>query len=552
MGQWAASTMTRTTTPPWRRWLARLPSVTAFLNRDLPPHRRIELRVVWALWLLPIALVNQIFAPHPVWMVLLIAVAGFYGLGYFWVRNQAPAVTVSRERLGSILVAGDQLQEEFTLHNESRLPILWAEFVDESTLPGYQPGRVVGCPAASFYRWRAQVTCRQRGVFRLGPHRLHLGDPLGLFSLRVDFDYADVVVIYPRVVRLPQIQLPKGNTNGVERRRWSLRGPLPAASVTEYRPGDSLRHIHWRTTAHQGRLMVKELETEPSGDVWIVLDVNRAVHQGEGPSSTLEFGVMAAASLAAELLSGASAGGGGQGTRAVGLLTAAPAHVPGAPGAWGVDGVGAAHDGTRTVLLPPQPGQAQLWRILAALAPLQAVDVTLADLLYSSHAQGAPALGRRAQRAPALVVITPQWHLPDAPSLPRKLGGQEAIPSTGSGSTEDGDRAPEAPIRRDNWVAELLHLQAQGLASSVLLVAHGAADDPAADGVQMDGAQTGGEMAGQLEQMRALLARHEIPTQVLWTGRPLEALLTYRRRRTVIRTTPTGGVVTYEVEEEVG
>ncbi len=544
--------MTRTAALPGGRWLARLPSVTELLNRDLPPHRRIELRVAWALWLLPIALVNQIFAPHPVWMVLLIAVAGFYGLGYFWVRSQAPAVSVSRERLGSILVAGDQLQEEFTLHNESRLPILWAEFVDESTLPGYQPGRVVGCPAASFYRWRSQVTCRQRGVFRLGPHRLHLGDPLGLFSLRMDFDYTDVVVIYPRVVRLPQIQLPKGNTNGVERRRWSLRGPLPAASVTEYRPGDSLRHIHWRTTAHQGRLMVKELETEPSGDVWIVLDVNRAVHQGEGPTSTLEFAVMAAASLAAELLSGGtSAGGGGPGTRAVGLLTAAPAQVPGVPGTWGVDGVGAAHDGARTVLLPPQPGQAQLWRILAALAPLQAVDVTLADLLYSSHAQGGAVLGRRAQRAPALVVITPQWHLSDAPVLPRKLGGQVPLSTPDIGSTEDGDQAQEVPARRDNWVAELLHLQAQGLASSVLLVAHGTADKPA-DGAQTDGAQTAEEMAEQPEQMRALLARHEIPTQVLWSGRPLEALLTYRRRRTVIRTTPTGGVVTYEVEEEVG
>ena len=72
-----------------------------------------------------------------------------------------------------------------------------------------------------------------------------------------------------------------------------------------------------------------------------------------------------------------------------------------------------------------------------------------------------------------------------------------------------------------------------GLASSVLLVAM-PEDEQAA-----------------VELVRRLVAI-DIPAQVLRTDMSLRAALTYRRKRKVIRTTPTGGAYTVEVEEEVG
>lgn len=448
------------------------------LNRNLPEHSQVDLRIGWPLLLLPIVLLNQIFAPHPVWVVLSVTLAGLYALGYLWVRSLAPALEVERTRVGTILVAGDLLQEEFELRNLSRLPVLWAEFVDQSNLPGYEAGRVVACGALSFYRWRAEVECRQRGVFRLGPHTLHLQDPLGLFDLRVDFPYQDIVLIYPRVVELPRLALPHGNTQGSDRRRRPLRGVQPAATVAEYRPGDSLRHIHWRTSAHRGRLMVKELETEPSGDIWIVPDLYGGAHLGSGPSGTLETSIILAASLAAELLAMRD-------QRSVGLLAAGSADASGETQPW---------------LMPPLPGQAQLWQLMAALARVDAGKVSLADLLSSNG----PALGRRG----SLIVITPQVDL---------------------GMMGD-------------WPAQLLHLKGVGLESSAVLVA------PAAD-------DTSGGAEGsraRLGATQALLARVEIPSAVVEAGSPLQSVLRFRRRRKVIRSTPTGGVVTYEVEEEVG
>lgn len=448
------------------------------LNRDLPDEIEISLRIGWPLYLLPIVILNQIFAPHPVWVVLAVSLAGLYALGYLWVRSLAPMLSLDRHRLGTILVAGDLLQEEFELRNESRLPVLWVECIDESDLPGYEAGRVVACGALSLYRWRVGVECKQRGVFRLGPHTLHLQDPLGLFAVRIAFPHSDMVLIYPRVVQLPRAVLPHGNTQGTDRRRRPQRGVQPAATVAEYRPGDSLRHIHWRSSAHRGRLMVKELETEPSGDVWIVLDLFSGDHTGEGPTSTLEYSVILAASLAAELLAASD-------RRAVGLLAA---------------GRMVSERTTRSTLILPQPGSAQLWQIMAALARIQTGDVQLSDLLARSRS----ALGKRG----SLVLITPQLTVNE----------------------------------QANWLAELLHLQGVGLDSSVMLVTP-------AGGMSLGGKP---EAQTSLSRMEALLARVDIPSAVVEAGSPLRSVLRFRRRRTEIRNTPTGGVVTYEIEEEVG
>ena len=524
--------------------------VSRRLNRDMPANVTIRFQVWWPLILIPIVFINQLLAPHPVWVALLITLAGLYGIAFAWVRNQAPHVTAVRERVGAILVAGDTLREDFELRNNSRLPVFWAEFADESDVPHYQAGRVVACSAYGFYRWRAEAVCERRGVFRLGPYRLRLGDPFGIFGVDIDFDYAEALLIYPRVAQLPSLRLPHGNTSGAGApwaRRRPIRGALPSATVSEYRPGDSLRHIHWGSSARQRRLMVKDLEIEPSGDVWIVLDLNRQAHTLDGPHNTLEYGIIVAASLAAELLSGGE-------RRAVGLLAASGSfnarpgeerrpetgsrretngRVPAAAAA-----PEASLSAPSSMHIEPQPGQAQLWTILSALAPVQACDVSLAELLYSSR----EALGRRR----TLIVVTPQVtslrqrqklsHRADADSAPR---GFPPLGVAAESETPARVGAPEAvEADRPTWLAELVHLRSIGLDSSVLLITPGE-DDPAAI------AQSA------VDALAGMLAGYDIGCQALNSGKRLQSVLTFRRTRRVIRSTPTGGVVSYEIEEEV-
>lgn len=457
--------------PPARRAPLR-GAITRLLNRNLPPGQEIRPRLLWPLYLCPWLVLVHLLNPSPVWVLLVITLLGVYAAAFFWVRRQVGTVRLERRRRGSMLVAGDSLQEEFVVHNQGPLPLLWLELDDDSYLPGYNPSQVVSCGAGQRYSWRAEATCEQRGVFRLGPHRLSTGDPFGLFRIESDARESEALLVYPRVAQLPPMELPRGALVGRDRRRRPLAGDDRSPVVRGYRPGDSLRHIHWASTAHRGDLMVTEVEAEPSGDLWIVLDLNGAAHRGSGPTSTLEYAIVLAASLTAELLSGGE-------RRAVGLLAA-----------------GSGPDGPLSVTVPPLPGKGHLWQILAALAPAQEGDTPLDGLLRHNR----ELLGR----GQTLVVITPDLTTTSAA-----------------------------------WLAELLHLRRAGVVSSAMLVTPAAADSQPADA------------PGQAV-LQELLARHEIPAQFLQADTPLRAALTYRRRRTVLRTTPTGGVVAQDVEEEVG
>lgn len=448
-------------------------ALTRLLSRGLPATAQIRRGVIWPLFLLPVFLVNQLLTPHPVWMILLLFIGGTYAAGYWWLRRVAKALTLTRQQRGAILVAGDIFEEEFTLDNPSRLPLLWAEIVDESTLPGYTASRVVSAGGTAETRWRTEAECRTRGVYRIGPATINGGDPFGLFCLTLACPATDSLLIYPRVLQLPALVMPRGTASGVDSRRQTLMGALPAASVRDYQRGDSLRYIHWPSTAHRGALAVKELELEPSGDVWIVLDLQATVHSGQGDTGTLEYAIIVAASAAAALLDGTD-------QRAVGLLA--------------VSGGSEDGDDSAVVRIPPQPGQAQLWRIMAALAPVRPTNVSLARLLQ----RNAGTLGRRR----SLLIITPQ-------------------PAT---NPAHGDLA---------WVPELLQVQAAGLAAGALIVTQ-EQDEEAA------------------RATRALVAQLDVPAQVLPVTDKLPPLVTYRRKRTIYQSTPTGGVVVREIEEEVG
>jgi uncharacterized protein (DUF58 family) len=71
-----------------------------------------------------------------------------------------------------------------------------------------------------------------------------------------------------------------------------------AAGIREYQPGDAFSRIHWRSTARTGQLMVKQFEMDPASDLWLMVDMEKAAHAGEGDESTVEYSVMIAASIA--------------------------------------------------------------------------------------------------------------------------------------------------------------------------------------------------------------------------------------------------------------
>ena len=317
-------------------------------------------------------------APTAVAAVGLTALTTLLAFGWLWARAMARGVSAQRQLHYAAVQVGDVLEERLTLHNASRLPVLWAEFVDQSDVPGYSIASVRVADGASQTHWRAEAVCTRRGLFSLGPWELHLGDPLGLFLIRQVYVQRQELLVFPPLAPLPPHLQPHNSLPGDHRR---LRQPLPAETLnaTTTRPyahGDPLRHIHWPSSARRDEFFTKVFEPEATSTIWLALDFDPRVHRAlpaDDPSqpgeSTEEFMVLLAASLAEHLL---------RRRLAVGLL---------------------AHTGVVSVVRP-QVGRPHLWPLLRALAPLHATcPFDLAEALAQLQA---PLSARH-----RLVVITP-------------------------------------------------------------------------------------------------------------------------------------------------
>ena len=190
------------------------------------------------------------------------------------------------------------------LQNMSRLPT--GTLLLEDRLPyalGSRPRVVLerlGPHQASSvaYTVRADV----RGRYPVGPLVIRLTDPFGLCELNRSFPSVDRLIVIPQVVPLPMVRLAGeyAGTGDSRARSVAVHGEDDAAT-REYRRGDDLRRVHWRSTARTGELMVRREEQPWESRATVVLDTRAYAHRGEGPTASFEWAVSATASIAMHL-----------------------------------------------------------------------------------------------------------------------------------------------------------------------------------------------------------------------------------------------------------
>jgi uncharacterized protein (DUF58 family) len=122
----------------------------------------------------------------------------------------------------------------------------------------------------------------RRGRYVFTDSRVEISDPFGLHRVDAPLPSPGALLVYPRLVELARLFSESG-AHAVEGRRLLLRRRtgFDLHSVREYEQGESLRHVHWRSTAHRGQLMVKELEDAPRDEVAVVLDADATAVCGE-------------------------------------------------------------------------------------------------------------------------------------------------------------------------------------------------------------------------------------------------------------------------------
>src|SRR5690348_1643481 len=224
-------------------------------------------------------------------------------LSWLWARYSLRKLTFHRNTTTGRVQVGEIFDERLMLDNISILPKLWVQIADGSTLPGHRAGYVASMGGRKRATWRARTVCKQRGRFQLGPVTATSGDPFGLFHRRITLTAPRDLLVLPRVLPISNFVLFTGGLPGRGRSsRRALHSTTNATTIRDYTVGDALHRIHWRSTAHYNKLMVKEFDLDPALDVWIFLDLHDGVQAGEGEHSTEEYGVTIAATIANYLL----------------------------------------------------------------------------------------------------------------------------------------------------------------------------------------------------------------------------------------------------------
>ncbi len=337
---------------------------------------RSRLPLIW----LVLLLIAAVLLPSKVWNTLLIGFGGLVVVAYFWVLRLAKGLSATRQLRFGWVAVGDRLSERFEIQNDSGLPALWVEVVDQSSVPGYQAAVVRSVPINAADTWRQSAICTRRGQFSLGPWFLRSSDPFGIFFVTIPYPHKEEIIIHPPVhIQLP-IRLPTGQAAGHIRghmRNW--QATISAAGIRDYEPQDPLHWIHWPTTARRNELSTRLFDLDAAGDVWILLDMQATVQLGQDAAGTEEHAVLLAAALSAQAL---------RLNRALGL--AAYSRDP--------------------QVVPPSRGHGQLWKVLRVLALAKADGES--DLALSIRD-----ISRIATRGSTAVIITPSGESDWLPEL---------------------------------------------------------------------------------------------------------------------------------------
>jgi uncharacterized protein (DUF58 family) len=143
---------------------------------------------------------------------------------------------------------------------------------------------------------QATLTPARRGYLHLTGLTIARPDPVNLFNALIQIPVRQSVLILPKRYDLPPIQLP--GTRKFKRGGVALASSVGESeefvSLRDYRPGDPLRRIHWRSWAKTGKPIVKEYQDEYFVRHALVLDT----FQSTAYSEIFEEAISVAASFA--------------------------------------------------------------------------------------------------------------------------------------------------------------------------------------------------------------------------------------------------------------
>jgi uncharacterized protein (DUF58 family) len=257
----------------------------------MTPRGRAVLGLGVVCWIAAVVFGSRALFPVAAGLVLVVPLA------LAWVRITLRQPRVTRRWSHENLLERGDVTVDLVLEREPGVPL--------ATVVAHER---VGDLAEPEVELRSRKRGRHSGSYRLhdvprgrhsfSPVRLSIADPFGLAEAQLALEDRQSLVVYPRLTELDRLFF-DGGAGPEHGRRLLLRRPVgfELHSVRDYQQGESLRRVHWPSTARRGALMVKELEDSPRDEVAVLLDGDAAAVVGSPPDSSFDTAVRAAGSI---------------------------------------------------------------------------------------------------------------------------------------------------------------------------------------------------------------------------------------------------------------
>ena len=217
-------------------------------------------------------------------LVLIVAVPFLLGG-----RNYEVGFELPEDRV----VAGSEVTANVAITNNGKfielpggMDIPIGSEVLELPVPLMRPGQTYNSPV--------DIPALKRGVVDIGPITTVRSDPVG--ALRRELAWLDVqkLYIHPATVNIPSTRV--GHIRDLDGNPSSnlVDSDISFHAVREYVPGDSQKHIHWKSTAKTGKLMVRQYEESRRSRLALILGMQTSEY---GDADEYELAVSAIGSL---------------------------------------------------------------------------------------------------------------------------------------------------------------------------------------------------------------------------------------------------------------
>lgn len=214
------------------------------------------------------------------------AIAGMAVAATLWARWAWEGVSVEVAFEPARAFIGEEIAIRVRIENRKRLPLPIARVLvrfPPGLLPEAEPEptalrghrRRLSIAGRSSTTLRLPVIVSSRGEYWLEDADVELSDPFDLAPVKREIEAEGPLLVMPE----PRVGVPLRIA-----RRLPFGAPAPAArlfedrehfaGVRDYEPGDPMHHVHWRLSAHAGRLQTKRYEPTRSAEVLFAIDVS--------------------------------------------------------------------------------------------------------------------------------------------------------------------------------------------------------------------------------------------------------------------------------------